>query len=892
MLVSDKKEVLARLLARKFRAGGQPTIEMQRAAQQYGLSLDGSCAEALEAQEPARAQVHAPAERKRTKVAEANASSDGGASADPTPAGTIADNRLGGDPLASEESVMFILGSATPHAAGSALAHMESWAPSGNIRRLEAELPEVLRQEPLPRVNIPIASKAEKPPERLVDPPGPFTTDELIPRDCPTKVKQHVSAWEASIGRAGRGPLGWKTARALRPEALILEQRECLNSCGFGFTWQQGGDNLWRAMQPSSWPDDPPDTDIKPEAFQRLARECGLGDEQIVSWSIHGFPGARSMPTQRTVLGFPHVGALKNAASLEKALDKDVDAGFLCEPSSFPTVWPCVAPCVNVVVQHDKPRVTIDDSINLSSEAHPAPVAAYNDFVDLEAEREERGKLRLPRPWHFARAAAILQTSGLRVRKSKLDARAYFRRHGKQRMHVYQTTRIHRGKFWKNPRVDFGEQDAPDHCCAASDAATHFIRHELRRLDREYAPRDPAAAEWLAQRWRLAAATGEPDDPEFVWAVLGFFLMYVDDGGLETIDDAIIRSDGSNVLDSSDRQLMRPDLYHDAACGVLKEIGHDTPLDKQVRPRFDLIFLGSGSDELCRYLPEDKRKSYNDTRVELLHSGSTQPNGALRVQYDDANSLLHKLLHASEIIVFGRSHLHYVRSSLRGASGGTAFLSVKAQEELSWWGRQLAEPGISTLPLASRRDFPVSSGTTLHRYTDASREVGDDGSVSADNPSGFGGWAVFGEPQIFYYIVDKYSAHELRSYSINVLEGHASGACGERFAEQAEATGWRFTHSLAFIDNEVARFVNENGRTQTDGLHAVYQRRQRELLERGIHEASFRVTSQDNTIADDLSRQRVEEAVRHAKAAGFETTRLFLSEGLRTFDGIPPTWRC
>ena len=106
----------------------------------------------------------------------------------------------------------------------------------------------------------------------------------------------------------------------------------------------------------------------------------------------------------------------------------------------------------------------------------------------------------------------------------------------------------------------------------------------------------------------------------------------------------------------------------------------------------------------------------------------------------------------------------------------------------------------------------------------------------------------------------------------------------------SEELNLTFTHVLAFIDNSTAESVNEFGRASTEGLHELNERRQRFNVEQKLHQASERVASVDNDIADLLSRGDVEEAPRFARDAGLEQKELELSAAERSLDGVPTTW--
>ena len=75
------------------------------------------------------------------------------------------------------------LGSSDPHSefGTHSAAAPSSWAPSGSLQQLEAELDLVLLNVPLPHCNVVPNTDFEDPLTRPDVVPGPFTTAELIP---------------------------------------------------------------------------------------------------------------------------------------------------------------------------------------------------------------------------------------------------------------------------------------------------------------------------------------------------------------------------------------------------------------------------------------------------------------------------------------------------------------------------------------------------------------------------------------------------------------------------------------------------------------------------------------------------------------------------------------
>ena len=219
-----------------------------------------------------------------------------------------------------------------------------------------------------------------------------------------------------------------------------------------------------------------------------------------------------------------------------------------------------------------------------------------------------------------ANASRRCAVAGVVVKLGKFDLSTYFRIFGKQRAHVHQSGRLYESLFGFDRRVNFGERDAPDHTGRASDALAFFVRRELKRLGREYAPKCASIVAWVAMRMGHAAAAGDTDDADGIWFALFFFLYYVDDAGLAAFDDALCRSSGEPVIIQvvdgagvvTKRQQHRAELYFEAAMQIVRRYGHDTPVKKQSRMALTLEFLGVWLDSsvMRRLLTRDKRRAY------------------------------------------------------------------------------------------------------------------------------------------------------------------------------------------------------------------------------------------------------------------------------------------
>jgi hypothetical protein len=240
-------------------------------------------------------------------------------------------------------------------------------------------------------------------------------------------------------------------------------------------------------------------------------------------------------------------------------------------------------------------------------------------------------------------------------------------------------------------------------------------------------------------------------------------------------------------------------MYLEAALGVVRYFGHSEAPGKTWYPGQPglMPFLGIAFD--CErerlLLTEDKRRWYAEDIVEMLDNEETalEREGGVRIRADDLNSVIHKLLHASTCIVLGRQHLHHLMRCLRVSVNQTSVLGREAKLELQWWLAQLRKSDSDGVPMASRQSFPEPGPNTLAPYFDASREL------QSPQSSGFGAWALIGGE--FCYLEGRWSAWELRTLSINVLELAARNIGTFTFLEHARHIGVVVSHLFEFTDN-------------------------------------------------------------------------------------------
>ena len=806
------------------------------------------------------------------------------------------------------------VGSARPHAApspGDLAVAASRAAASMSLRHNEPERLEVLEAEQPPEVNVPPTTAWFD--VRAADAiPAPLTTTQLIPPDTLRAVLAHGRAVRQCYARAERGAFGWRVARDMRPEPLEFTEEQALLPAGRGWSWERRADGLWHPLTPSRWPDDPPESDLNVTAILEAAKadvarfgegDAPFPDQYILACIAHGYP-APELP-RATVLGYPHVGALKSMDGLRKCLAKDRQQEavpgahpWTVHGGDLPHVWPMRADPINVVWRNGKPRVTIDKSMTLSE-----LFASYNAAVALE----EYDPVEMVRVQQLCRAAAILLTAGVGAKLWSFDLEAYFRKTGKQRSDWWKSGYLLPDGFGFDKRVQFGQKEAPVLTSRQSNFLVWAMRRELSAFDRAHPPVDPRLLAWRLLRETLLPEDGVAgrrplhgsQDPR---SVLHFVMQYVDDVGAVTVNDLVFHTDGSPYFMRDDVALdrmvpcsascagavhaRRPDVHYHLAISVIERFGHVSAAGKGVRPApaLDLLGVHVDLDAYRRELTSAKCAAYGAAISELLKAPTTH-EGACVVPYAAFNSVVHKLLHAASCCVLGRQHLHHCMAARRASNRlrlKRVLVHEAAQAELRWWLDQLREPSKHCLPLASRVSFPdlTSSGLVVG-YSDAAREL--------DSPhlSGYGAWTIVGST--FFYVAGLFEPWELHAFSINVLELAAENMGTFTFLDRVRQLGLDATHSLDFVDNTAAQFSADRGSAHTPAMQELVRRRFDALDALGVFSAVERITSTDNEWADALSRgeDRVQDVLRMVRALGLTAVRLEPLPEWRDLAGLP-----
>ena len=808
------------------------------------------------------------------------------------------------------------VGSAKPHAsahiAGSHLPTHKA-TPSGSLRQLEPELLEVLQGEAFPECNIPCrAPEDEQLPRPPLVPgsrggqrqglPGPLTTAQLVPSSTYLAVKQHGEKVISLLKRARRGEVGHKVAIRQRPKRLVFEEHEALTPEAMGHHWiKRPTCDLWDVLLPSNFEHPPslttdghttqgPHLRFNGTQFYEDSVKHKMPDMQLAGWGITGSPGAQGMDARRAVIWYPHGGAFEQAEHFLTCAVKDVTKRFVSPGADFPVVWPCTVDPFNVVMRFGQPRLTIDKTIEKGRE--PFAIKAYNSHVDLVLAEKQGLRVKMVRVSTFTRAMAIYLVCNAPFEIGKYDLQAFFRTHDKQLAQAHQHGGLTELGYRNDWRSNFGGKHEPDYNGRESNGQVFFIRIEFTRLDGEYESRHPNIIEWVRMRKQKFKDSGGPPEDEWKYTSMAFILFFVDDGGVGAFADVLFDRHGPMREQVWDvplkqhviRQVKRSNMYFEAATAISRKYGHGTPEDKMTRMCLYIVFLGIG---LClqrrrRLLSHAKRVDYSEECEKVLQSDRTLPNGLKTAPGEKFESLVHKLLHASEVIPLGRQHLFHSRECLKVENDldwNGVIVTKKAEQELIWWVAQMAKSDNLGLPLASRLEFPtVGDDDHVIEYHDASRELGNIES------SGWGAWTTIRD--VFYYIVGRWTMDEIETHSINVLESKVRDMGTFTFVAKARELGCTATHATTYNDNRTSEANAEYGRPGTELLNSMLKEKQERAHAMGLHIANERVASIDNDIADLLSRGDIYEALRFPRTANMRVLQLDVEPSLRGFAGL------
>ena len=635
----------------------------------------------------------------------------------------------GGDETATEQAGHQLepptIGSADPHRTGEPASLSTAKRHKRGSRSLEEpELPSVLAGELLPEANVPPQSDWEEaPPRQESDGFEPADFKEVLSKEYREKTDAFARASLAAASAARRKDV--HRAKHLRPQVFSMQDDEAHTEKARGKRWDLRGCNERppkrpKLLQPSSWPEDPPPSDLNVDNVLDIAGTQGqvhsdgssvrprfkrkFEDQAVISWMAQGFRTfSRAQPV--TQMAGLHVGALTRFESYEKQSQKNIQARWWGGPyTRCPPYSPCRVLPQNICQRGLKDRLTVDPTIRYEDHVDPVNETFEGDFP---------WQLKMVSERTAARGAAILQTCGLPVRGTVIDGTAYYRKAGLQRADAWQYVYFsgkqarkaaveqsaprkrkrvseppssdpmdespeawcddeepHEGGagFYDDQRVAFGGKLFPKSLSRMSNFIVWAVRAALRKFDKEHPPRCPKALRWLEDRRALGGAElGALYDAE--WddraACLHFVSMFIDDLSVFSVADPIWRrgADGvevqHNLTTRSGKQTpeTRADCHAHITLQIFTETGHESEPVKQQLPHLDgANVLLLGAQINCY---ARRRALGDEKRIRYARECTAAREEAQRThtcKKDTFRALVHKLLHACEYVPGGRLH--------------------------------------------------------------------------------------------------------------------------------------------------------------------------------------------------------------------------------------------
>ena len=736
-----------------------------------------------------------------------------------------------GQPL---QPVLFY-GSADPHGTCGAdrAPRASRAAPFAVQAHMPAEAAE-LELRPMPAACQAPCTAALPPPTPMARLPPLVTRREQV---VPAATLRLVSWWRRRLRRCMRAAARGEAslARRLRPDDLFLDHAE--HSVEATAPWNWDLEPLDRglpavAMQPSGCGGVQPATSVSLRAW--LRDSAGFPDQAIVTEVLHGVADD-SQCRRGTLLCAPHAGGLAHHAEAEAKLAASVAAGYASAPHTLPC-WPirtCPYSVVDESVRAGKPKFRLTTDL---SWPHPGSMWAGGASVDSVNDGMDRSAWpanRLVRVREFAEAAGIMQGAEQqrRTRLWSMDCEAFYRAVGRQRAELW------RNGVWGlrgaslDGRCCFGDASAATKCARISNYLVFQIRAALADFDAAHPSCDPEWVRWQAER----RAAG-------VDAALAWVAMYIDDAVASSADDLVYDATGRVVLDADGVQRRRAACHFEIARAVIERYGWVSSPGKEQPPALEVEALGVRVDlQSSRlYLSQAKCQRYGAHVRQALQSQLCE-----RASYE---RLVGQLQFAAQCFPYGRQHLHacwrVMRASFR-LQQGRVHISQAAQRELQWWAQFLEDGAGDGVPLAAVRMPPVGPACAAV-YADASTS------------GGFMAWTLHGGELL--YAQGDWTPEEREQLGIAEMELLASTFGLLAFDPYLPRC------VVSYTDNTVAQAAMRAAAVRAERMQHLVAERTRWLMERGVAEASRRITTTANLWADWGSRGQLGRVLAQAAA--------------------------
>ena len=740
-------------------------------------------------------------------------------------------------------------------------------------RRLEPCTPGELLLMPFPQCNLPTWAPREDPPPPDQPDRVAYSLKEIISQAALRQLRQWAKRANRSIALAKSGDT--RAARAARPDDLRLKWTRNTKAAFQGIVMDLTV-YPFRSLQPSRWPDRPPNAEIDIRRFRREFRaHPDYGDRQLRGLISHGaYCGEPAHPI--SFYSVPHGSAYLQSEAWCSQMAAEVRRGWartnFLESEGF-AYWPQRCCPTSMVDRKGSWRLCHD-----LSWPHPGTV----DGVDSpNAEDSPVMIVTFVRVSHLGRSASILSLSGLPILFWKFDLSKAYKRSGQQRAGLWRRTTWSEFGSQTMERVPFGGADGPSFFTRQTNFMIFVIRRELEYADQSYPPRDPRVVAYQLARLEAARSvtTGQAKDLRD-WLILSFIMCFVDDFGACSIADLLFRIDGSPVRDAAGIQQHRAWLHWEVAILTVRRLGHILELDdpsKAVSPSRQMVLIGVRLDAESLEFELDPTKR-------IAYAGSLQfwiQKGVLPVAR--LTSLAFKMLVVCECHPLTRQWLHPIFRSLRGHRQRPVVLNDEPDVSavLQRFLDLLLSDARIAVPMAARESFPFADIDALLVYfSDAS---GDDSYLLSLSPElspsqlprkspGFGFWAVRGKK--LFYAWGLFTTEEVRALSINALE-LVTMLWAEITLTPAQP---QVSHVLAFTDNTAGEWTARRETPQAIAMQLLAERRAEFLARSNLFVRVGRVASADNRWADMLSRQREDEVLTEAIALGLTCERLHIPE--------------
>ena len=683
----------------------------------------------------------------------------------------------------------------------------------------------------------------EPPPPLRPLPPILFELKHVVPRVSLRKTEHYLKRLRECMSLALEGRVPDAIAKRPRPLRIPAAAMFTALATGYGPLDLRPillGTGPATQLHASRFPHAPPNSEVN--ALYCLMYSYDYPDLQIVSFECNGFQDNSSMPLE-TVISPPNVSALHAMAVFAEEMRKAHKAGYISDFYSFCPTWPFVGDPITIAWRKDKARLCWDKSgprmplftpFNASLDMDSLPIIAYVSISCL------------------ARDAAILASSDFEVVVWGGDLEKFYRKSGRQRSDAWKQGVVSPLGSSVDWRCQFG--DAAQ-CNGQNRHAFHgiwILRRVIRCLDDLFPSRSPIVVAFIMKR----RANGCD-------VCLGVVFSFFDDVHGASINDQIFSSDGSPLKTDQGKLVFRGDLHFGAMQTVFMAMGHSFGEDKLQPPGFVLTLLGAllRMREKHVVVHPDKRPLY----VEELAKAEV----AQSMCRDELNSLAHKLIYCSSIIVRMRPWLFPIFRCLYAPTRTSrALLSDEARKALRRCRLALASADEHPLPFAAIEAFPTASSDLTALYADAAGE---------GKCAGWGYWWVV--DKVLFFAYGEWSAAQLL-LPIHALELWAStaGLMSVRVVHARDDN----TFVLEYTDNAASEFVADSQQSRCPYLQHLLAARSDFFDESGVCSLPQRVTSEQNQWADWLSRGHVAWVLAAAVRLGLRPARVFPSPPANT----------